>query len=290
MHSLRGWTVAVALFGSAVAAPPGGLGPADLPALLARAGDRVASYDAQARTLICTETLLLQPLDSDWSPRGMPRRVVSELRVEWDPKARPTPKAQVVRRTISINGRPPDKAKRNPEDACMDPRPVSPEPLEFLLASHRADYAFTWAGTDRVDGRVAARIDYRPLNAPPASVVWKGDCVSVDVPAQERGRVWLDLESADVLRVDSRLEGRFDFNVPPDKQHFGPSWMEIERADETIRYKPIAFHNPDETVMLPVSIDALQIIRNSGAPRVRTHRDLSDYRRFLTSGKLVPPS
>jgi hypothetical protein len=49
----------------------------------------------------------------------------------------------------------------------------------------------------------------------------------------------------------------------------------------------VTFHDPEETVMLPESIVSLQVIRNSGAPRVRTIQKFSKYRRFLTGGKIV---
>lgn len=290
MQLHRAWAVLAAVAASSVIQAAGNAaGAADLPALLARVGARIERYYAQARTVICTETMELQPLDFEWAPRGLPRRIVDELTVEWDP-ANPDGAARVRRRIVTVNGRPPKPKDADKGDACMDPKPVSPEPLEFLLPSRRADYVFTWAGVDRLDGHEAAKIDYRPAHADPPSIVWTGDCVSVDVPAQERGRVWVDLDSGDVLRLDERLAGRFDFNVPPSRQHAGaPSWMEIERADSSIRYKPVAFHNPDEMLMLPASIDSLQVIRNAGAPRVRTHQAFTNYRRFLTSGKLVPP-
>lgn len=172
----------------------------------------------------------------------------------------------------------------------MDPQQVSPEPLEFLLPSRRGEYAFTWAGTGRADGRAVAKIDYRPVTSKPASVVWTGDCVSVDVPDQQRGRIWVDLASGDVVRLDQHLHGRFEVNVPANKQRIdSPTWMEIERADSSIAYRPVTFHDPEETLMLPVSIDSLQIVRNAGVPRLRTHQAFTDYRRFLTSGKLVKP-
>lgn len=291
MHRFRAWAVAAALLSSAaLAAAPEGPGPADLSSILQHVAAQVAQYYARARTLICTETVELQPIDSDWSPGGRPRRIVNELRVEWNPSDKDGPHARVRRRPLSVNGQSPEKAARRPDDACMDPKSVSPEPLEFLLAAHQHEYVFTWAGTDSVDGRDAVKIDYRPANADPPSVVWSGDCVSIEVPAQERGRVWIDRASGDVLRLDQHLAGRFDFNVPSDKRHNGgQTWMEIERADSSIRYKAITFHKPEETLVLPVAIDSLQIVRNAGVPRLRTHQELTGYRRFLTSGKLVPP-
>lgn len=291
MQRWRAWAVAASILAGATVPVAGrGPGPADLPALLQRVGEQVERYYAHARTLICTETVDLQALTPDWSPRGRPRRIVDELQVEWTPAADgERGHADVRRRVLLVNGRPP-RSGADPDEACMDPQQVSPEPLEFLLPSRRGEYAFTWAGTGRADGRAVAKIDYRPVTSKPASVVWTGDCVSVDVPDQQRGRIWVDLASGDVVRLDQHLHGRFEVNVPANKQRIdSPTWMEIERADSSIAYRPVTFHDPEETLMLPVSIDSLQIVRNAGVPRLRTHQAFTDYRRFLTSGKLVKP-
>lgn len=290
MNRLRVCAVA-ALATSFLAAAAKGPGPADLEALLKLAGQRVKQYYAHARTVLCTEKVSLQPLDLSWTPKGFPRRIVDELRVEWNPhRDRGTARALVRRRILSINGRPPRKNNDNPDAACMDPRQVSPEPLEFLLPSQQDEYTFKWAGTGRVDGRPAAKIDYRLAGRKPASVSWKGDCVSVDTPNLERGRVWVGLASGEVLRLDQHLAGPFDIEVPPKKWHFGePTWMELEIADSSIHYKPVTFHDPDETLMLPSSIESLQVVRNAGVPRLRTTQEFTHYRRFLTSGKIVVP-
>jgi hypothetical protein len=112
--------------------------------------------------------------------------------------------------------------------------------------------------------------------------------VSVDLPGRTQGRVWIDAATDDVLRLDEHLIGMFEFRVPREHSLGGrvPS-MAIERADSTIRYRPVAFHDPEETVMLPASIESLTIIRNAGVPRLRTTQTFSNYRRFVTGGRVV---
>ena len=39
--------------------------------------------------------------------------------------------------------------------------------------------------------------------------------------------------------------------------------------------------------MLPESIDTLQVIRNSGVPRLRIVQRFSNYKRFITAGRIV---
>jgi hypothetical protein len=55
----------------------------------------------------------------------------------------------------------------------------------------------------------------------------------------------------------------------------------------SIRYKPVAFADPDETLLLPASIDSVTVIRNSGVPRLRTTQTFANYRRYVTGGRLV---
>jgi hypothetical protein len=274
-----------ALSAAAMAASP----PIDVDTLLSSVAARVETYYARAQSLVCTETVRLQPLDSDWTPRDHARTLVYDLRVEWDrgrdgdTPADPT----IVRQIRTVDGRPP---RPKDEPGCMDPKPVSPDSLAMLLPAHRSEYLFAFAGQGRTDKRAALMLDYKAHAPGRPDVIWKGDCVSVELPGRFRGRVWVDPETRDVLRVDERLVGLFEFNVPD--KHWrpgGPSSMVIERADSSTRYRQVAFHDPDEALTLPASIDTFQIVRHAGVPRLRVTQTFSDYRRFLTGGRMVKP-
>ena len=205
--------------------------------------------------------------------------------MSWEPTSDAPTEATVLRQILTVDGKPP-RAKDNP--GCLDPKPVSPEPLAFLLPARRGDYVFTWAGPARTDGRASVMLDYKSASEQPADIVWKDECVSVDLPGMTRGRVWIDPATNDVLRLDERLTGMFELKVPREHVRHGESpWMIIERADTSIRYRPVAFHDPEETMMLPASIESFTIIRNSGVPRLRTSQEFSNYRRFITGGRLV---
>jgi hypothetical protein len=256
--------------------------------LLARVGEQVEEYFARAQSVICKETVRVQSLGTDLLGDGSrARQVVADLRIAWLPAsdADGTPEANVLRDVVSVNGRPP---RPKDELGCMDPKPVSPEPLAMLLPNRQRDYAFTWAGIGRMDGRAAVMVDYRSLESGPVTVTRNEDCVSIELPGRSRGRVWIDQATGDVLRLDERLTGMFDVDVSPDPRRRWPtaSWM-IERADMSIRYKRVTFRNPDETLLLPASIDTVTIIRNAGVPRVRKTQVFSDYRRFVTEGRIV---
>ena len=260
----------------------------DVAAMLARVGERVEAYFMRAQSLVCRETVRVQSLNADLITDGSrARQLVFDLRVAWEPSTGrdEAPEAKVLRDIVTVDGRAP---RPKDEPGCMDPKPVSPEPLAMLLPRKQPDYAFTWAGLGKVDGRAAAMLDYRSLETGKPTVTERNECISVEIPGKSRGRVWIDQETGDVIRLDERLTGMVDFDVPGERSRRRPSSsMTIERADTSIRYRRVSFQNPEETLMLPASIDTLTVIRNSGAPRVRKTQRFSDYRRFVTAGRIV---
>jgi hypothetical protein len=266
-------------------------GSPELDALLARVGARVELYYARARNIVCEETVRLQPLGRDllWDG-GHVRRLVYELRVQWDasPAEGKTPEASVLRQLVSVDGRAP---RDGDEPECMDPKPISTEPLAMLLPSRRDEYRFTWAGRRRTREGFTVMVDFRSTNPRPPEITWKDECVSVDLPGRWRGRVWIDEATSDVLRLDEQLVGIFDIPVPYDQVRRGaPSTMTLEQAASSIRYRSVQFQNPDETVMLPESVVSFQSVRNSGVPRLRMFQDFSRYRRFVTDAQIVTPN
>lgn len=275
---------AVALCSGAVGAQaqerPGG---ADTP-LLARIGAYVEQYYARAQSILALEQVTVQPLRRDFTADGFARRLLYELRVEWTPGDSGAA-ANVVRQLVGVNGRPP---KPGDEPQCTDPRGVSPEPLALLLPLERGKYIFHPAGSGRVAGRGAAVLEYRSIRAEPPRVEWRDDCAQIDLPGRTRGRVWADPETAEILRFDEQLVGLVDIPVPYAQQRRGAApYLTVERADMSIRYAPVVFTDPDETLLLPATIESLVVIRNSGSPRLRITQAFSEYRRFVTSSRLV---
>jgi hypothetical protein len=258
--------------------------PAD--ASIARVGDYVERYYARAQSLVAEEQVSIQPLDLGMAPDGFARRLTFELRVEWNPDVSGDDSpAKVSRQLLAVNGRPP-KADQEPE--CLDPHTASPEPLAFLLPDRRHKFVFTAAGAGRVDRRPAMIIDYKSVRPEPPKVEWDDECVSIDLPGRARGRIWADPETAEVLRLDESVVGIVDIPVPPKQQRNGGArFMTIERADTSIRYRPVSFTDPDETIVLPASVETFQIVRSSGVPRVRILQTFSNYRRFVTGSRIV---
>jgi hypothetical protein len=262
--------------------------PEELRATLAHIGDRVQEYYAHAQSIIALETVRILRQTSDMSLDGHVRRLVYELRVEWTPPSDDgrAAEANVVRQLISVDGRPP---KKGDDEACLDPEPVSPEPMVMLLPGKREEYAFAMAGRGRTDGRTALMVDYKSRVKGPADIKWKDQCVSVSLPGWSRGRVWVDESTHDVLRLDEQLVGMFEFPVPRANSFpGGPASLIIERSDSSIRYQAITFKDPDETLMLPRSVDSMSVWRNTGVPRVRITQVFSNYRRFVGDSRIVP--
>lgn len=253
---------------------------------VARVSGYVEQYYTRAQSIVTNEEVTVQRLKRDLSFDGFARRLMYELRVEWDPSvAGDDSPAKVTRQLLTVNGKPPKKGDK-PE--CMDPKSVSPEPLAFLLPDRRHKYAFTSAGVGRVDGRETLMVDYRALEPGEPIVEWTEDCVSVDVPGRWRGRLWADPESATVVRLDEQLTGMVDLPIPRKHQRInGALFMTLERADMSIRYRPVAFREPDETLMLPAEITSSSMWRNGGSAGSRVTQSFSNYRRFVTAGRIL---
>ena len=254
--------------------------------LLERVGAYVEDYYARAQSVLAVETVTIQPLGRDLGFDGFARRLVYELRVEWDPDSGDgEDAARVVRELVSVNGRPP---RPGDEPRCTDPRSVSPEPLAAFLPRERGKYIVHPAGRSSAAGRPAAMFDYRSVRAEPPRVEWTDECAKIDLPGRTRGRIWVDPETAAILRFDEHLTGMVDIEVPFEQQRLGAArFMTVERADTTIHYRPVTFSDPDETLMLPDRIESLVIVRNSGSPRLRITQEFSDYRRFVTASRIV---
>lgn len=276
---------------TAGALPHGAQAPGrDVASLLAAVGSSVERYYARAQSVVCIEDVRLQTLGHDLLSDGSSfRRLRYELRVDWESSSDGrAPAATVHRELLKVNDRPPKPRDR---PACIDPTPLSPDALEMLLPAKQGGYAFTFAGNGRVAGRMAVMLDYRARQAGPIMIrerEGREDCWHVDLPGRTRGRVWVDAETGDVLRLDERLIGIVDVTLPsgPRKRR-DPLTVVFERLDSSTVYRPVTFSDPDETIMLPASAESVSVIRNSGVPRLRTTQKFSNYRRFTTAGRIV---
>jgi hypothetical protein len=278
-------TIAAAL---TVSSPSAQRNDVDVAATVARVAARVVEWYARAQSIVSHEDVWITDLRFDLSAAALPRRLGYELRIAWEPDAAggdALPDPSILRQILTVNGRP---ARPTDEPGCMDPKPISPEPLTMLLPKERERFAFSYAGTGRVDGRPALMLDYKGVVRGAPEIVWTKECVSVSLPGRSRGRIWVDAVTHDVLRLDEHLVGLFDFDVPREHQRRGASRsMVIERADSSIRYRRVEFQDPAETLMLPAEVDTVTVIRGGGIQRTRISQRFSAYRRFIADTRVI---
>ena len=264
----------------------------DIDELLARVSARIAEFYARAQHVICIETSTVQPIDLSYSSQGFARTVESELHVEAE-GGDAAGEATVVREVRKVNGRAPREKDKKDRAGCTDPNPLATEPLAFLLPAHRREYQFQSAGfvTDR--NRPVILIDFASVNrrSNPELIEDKAghdDCFDWSGHVASRGRIWVDAKSYDVVRVERGLRGPLDVRVPLriQRRHNLGNYVVIAREDTTIRYRTVAFTDPDEVLLLPESIESLTVARG-GLQSTRRSQIYSNYRRFVTAAKVV---
>jgi hypothetical protein len=234
----------------------------------------------------------VQPLSYGLSGDGFGRTVESELRVSWDGDAGGASEARAMRQVMKVNGH---KPRRNDRNNCTTPERHDTEPqvLSMLLPDERDDYTWALAGAASIDGRPALLLDFREKEALSLEVSVQDDdedCLTYTVRGGSRGRLWLDAESHDVMRLDQHLVGQANAPMPRilQRRPGASPTMTVERFDTSYRFKRMRFENPEETLVLPVSSTSLRITQGGGAPRMRVTTEYRDYHRFLTGGRLVP--
>lgn len=254
----------------------------DLPVILAGLAVRTQQYYDRFISIICTETVDQQDLKFSLTPYGNPRQTVYELSVARDPDGKGESEFRVERAVQSVNGR---TARRNHRPACTDPKTGTPEPMAFLLAANQRRYRFSVATPGRADAdgpSGAHAIDF--VETPPERVriKWEGNCFEAE-GGGHHGRVWYDPVTYDVLQVVVRLSRPFQVPIPSGVIGLQPA-IRVERSEMTLRFARVEFQQPDETVLLPESIDTLHVLR--GIPSLRIRQSFNGYRRFLTKSEL----
>jgi hypothetical protein len=265
--------------------------PPDIETVLTHVGERVTEYYRRAQTVVGVERSTVQPIGWGWTTDGLGRTVESEVRLEFaaDAGGRPS----IIRTIRRINGRQPNERDKTDRSGCTDPDTASPEPLGFLLPFHREEFRFTSMSSGKERDRAALIIDFRSANRAGKPELLEdprghADCFDWSGPIAARGRVWVDANTHDVLRVDRHNAGPVDVRVSwtLQRRYRLAPWIVIERDDLTLRYKPVSFSDPEETIVLPESLVALTTVR-SGLQSIRRTDTFRDYRRFLTDSRLV---
>jgi len=289
---LTALSVAVVALGVPLTATSDAQAQQGLDEMLARVGEKIAEFYKRAQHVIVIETSRVQPIDLTYSSQGFARIVESELRVEPGNGEIPG-EARVVREVRKVNGRTPREKDKTNRDGCTDPNPLSTEPLAFLLPAHRSEYQFKAAGVAKDRNRPAFRIDFASVNRNSKlelieDKLGHDDCFDWSGDIAARGRIWVDAESYDVLRVERGVGGPVDVRVPLriQRRHNLDNRVVIMREDTTIRYRTVSFTDPDETLLLPESIESLSVL-SGGLQSTRRTQIYSGYRRFVADSRVV---
>jgi hypothetical protein len=267
-------------------------GGPDMEALLARIGNRIEAFYKRAQNLMCVETVTAQPINAGMALDGFARVLEYDLRVEMaSADTLDSADANFVRELRKVNGHAPRPRDMDDRHSCLDPNPLTPEPLSFLLSRNRGDYIFKWVGFGKGKESNMVVFDYQPAKTEKPQFLddekGRDDCFQLSLPVERRGRVWVDAATYDVVRIEQRLASRVDVRVPFTYQRKKnlPDTIIVDRFDLVTRYKPVVFQNPDETLLLPASIEQLTIVH--GAQSSRKTQVFSNYKRFLTGGRVV---
>jgi hypothetical protein len=268
--------------------------PPDLESTLTRAAARVEEFFTRAASLVVNEHVYVQPLSFGLSGDGPGRSIESELRLTWTPGADGdgATEAQTLRLVHKVNGRKPRTNDRN-NCTTAEQHDTETQVLSMLLPSQHGDYLWKLAGRGKIDGRAAILLDFQEKETLAVTDVRvlesNDDCISYNIEGGMRGRVWVDAESYDVLRMDHHLGGQVEVELPRrlrNRAGVNPIWT-VERIDTTYRFKRVRFENPEETLVLPVSSNSIRITRGAGTPRLRVNTEYKQYRRFMTGGRVI---
>lgn len=254
--------------------------------ILARVGEGVERYHAGLFGLAFTETLMLEELREDMTPKKTREFVFASVVLREDlSKAEGDYYAETVRRLKSVDGR----AAKDGDDAERSVVWTYAEPLNFLMSREQKLYEFKLAGDESVEGRRAMRVELlRPGEGEPR-VEWKGHSFRV-VDAPVRWTFWVDAESFDVLRIESHLAEPFEFESPR-LLKIGPKGrLKYARQDYAVSFRRVQLKDPDETRLVPDTSESVTVIEGASRPRTRRTIRFSDYRRFRSDVKIIEDS
>lgn len=271
---------------------------ARLARVLERLGASAGRYRDGLFSITYTETIREERLKRDLRAReGKAKEYVFENVVLREPSKvdKERSYARGVRRLRSEDGKPatpgkPYVQRRNKCGGAESPADSYADPLTFLLPENQPRFEFADEGETVVDGRAVRVVRFVPRGQGGPRVESKGGCFWANVPRE--GRVWVEAESGDVLRLEWRLVEPYEFESPRVLKvgglRFGPKRrMKYERMETLTRFRRVEFKDPAAKLLLPVSSESLRVIEGADRPRVRTTQTFTDYRRFVSDVKII---
>ena len=256
--------------------------------ILDKVGEGVARYQAELFRITFTETLRQEELREDMTPKKSKeydfdtvvlREALSADEEDFYPKP--------VRRLKTIDGKP-SKKRLGPEVNFF----VSS--LGFLLPKHRGlgRLRFTLDGEEAEAGRKLYRIRMLSPGEGEPRVVWKRRAVGLRfrVVAPYVYTIWVDAETFDVLRLESHLAAPFEFDGPRafGFGRLGPSrHFKYAAQDYSVRFHRQQFKDPEQTLLVPDSVEWVTVVEGASRPRTRATLRFSNYQRFRSDVKVI---
>jgi hypothetical protein len=299
VHSeLAAFAIALACLLSAAGAARGqgaGEGPAQgedarLAHILARVGEGVERYHRGMFGIRFVETVRREELNEDLMPKRSKEYVYEGVTLRENlSDAEDDYFAGTASRLKAVDGH---ASKRSGKDgAAEESAPNHEDFLNFLLPKFQGLYRFTFEGEETLRGRRTLRVGaLRPGGEEPR-VEWEGGSFVAFAPT--RTTVWVDAETFDVLQIESHLVSAFEFD-PPHAPGPGPAGrpgpsrrLRYEREDYVVRFRPVRFKDPDQTLLLPEYAEWLTVIEGARRPRTRTTVSFANYQRFVSGVKVL---
>jgi hypothetical protein len=262
--------------------------------VLMRVGEAVERYHRGMFSLRFTETVRREELREDLTPKRSKEYVYESVTLRENLSADVDDYFASTSSTLkSVDGRTAKAAGRGgPKEKSWEESPPNHEDfLNFLLPKFQGLYCFSFEGEETLRGRRAFRIAETRVGEEEPRVEWKGRSFVAFGPT--RMTVWVDAETADVLQIESHLVRPFEFDSPPSFSagpfgRFGPSRrLRYERDDYAVRFRPVRFRSPDQTLLLPEHAEWLKVIEGASRPRLRTTVTFTNYQRFVSGVRVI---
>lgn len=267
---------------------------AQLKNILERAGERVQKYHDAMFSIAFTEVVQQQELRSDASSKDKPKNFVYEsVVVSRQSSTSQQDSFPLVTRTLkSVDGKPTEQKNLSQRSHCVDTNPPSlyADPLIFLLPENQTKFRFSYEGEADLHGRRVAVVS---ITMPPASAPIEikdtGKCFSLSRGLQRKGKIWIDVNTFDVLQLQWQLAESFSAKTSTKVVRSGMFFglrprreISYEKADTMIRFQPVTFQNPDQILLLPASSESTWIIKGAKIAGYQTTTAYTQYKRFLT--------
>lgn len=262
--------------------------------LLERVGERIQKYQEAMFSISFTEVLQQQELKSDGTSKNKPKEFVYESIVV----SRTSPANQqnsfpVVTRTLkTLDGKPAEQKNLPQRSKCVEtnPRPAYADPLTFLLPKNQSNFTFSYAGEAELEGhKTAVILISEPPVSEPVKIVNTGDCFRLSRSPQRQGKIWIDLNTYDVIQLQWQLAESFHGKTPAGVSRFGIFFvyrpakdLSYEKSENTIRFRPVTFQNPEQVLLLPSSSESTWILKGARIAGFRTTTEYTRYKRFMT--------